>query len=75
MKNVDYRLNGKLGFYQQGHNFVNFSFDTVKGEYFIQYGYVRPNGTAQERIGATRCLVQGGSILNQIENSLNKVML
>lgn len=67
MKNVDYRLNGKLGFYQQGHNFVNFSFDTVKGEYFIQYGYVRPNGTAQERIGATRCLVQGGSILNQIE--------
>lgn len=66
MKTLDYRLRDKMGFYQHNNSFIVFSFDEKTGEYFIQFGYVRPNGQAQERSAFNR-LVQGGSVFNNIE--------
>lgn len=69
---IDPRLNGKLGFYTQGSDFVMFSFDDTTGEYWIQYGYIRPNGTPQERKGADRRLVKAGSVITQVEKYIEK---
>lgn len=63
---IDSRLAGKMGYYVNKHEFVVFSFDEAHGEYFIQYGYTRPNGQAQERESAQRRLVQPGSVISQL---------
>lgn len=67
MANIDYRLVNKMGFYTQGSQFIKFTFDEKTDEYFIQIGYVRPNGKANERISAAKKLVQAGSVVNQLE--------
>lgn len=67
-KSVDSKLAPLLGFYVKGQNFINVSFDEEEGAYWIQYGYFRPNGQLQERVGSTKKIVQIGSVTNQLEN-------
>lgn len=64
---MDEKLKGKLGYYLKKSDFIYFSFDDTTGEYWIQYGYIRPSGEAFERQNSCRRVMKSATLERQIE--------
>ncbi len=65
---IDSRLENKMGLYMKGSEFVVFSYSEKHNLYFIQFGYIRPNGTPLERNGVSRSITKPGSVVTHIKS-------